>query len=401
MILFLKIALRNLFRQKRRSLLTVLTMAMGFSLLSLSIGLVEGSYGGIIKMFTESHTGHIQIHRGDYLERPSLYKRLESQELRKLSNLTFVKACAPRVYGAALSYAKGKTLPVSLMGIDPIQEAMTTRFFEKITEGTLQSGAVVVTANLAKVMDLSIGDSITLISQAADGSIANDKFPVTGILKGFEQEGEGPMLCYLSIGTLQEFLVLDDAVHEIAIMTDSYKKSVYYANKIRKNYDDTTLDVQPWEVVEKDFYEAMVADIKGMWISLGLVLFIVGIGVLNAVLMTVLERTREYGLLKVLGTGPFQLMMLILLEILIAGFLSCFLGAILSFFMHYPLSTIGFALPEPIAYGGILFTRYYSVNSFEVYVIPSSLIMITGFVVSLFPSIGIARKSAVEALGHV
>ncbi len=401
MMLFLKIALRTLMRQKRRTLLTVLAMAIGFVLLSLSIGMAEGSYGSIIKIFTESHTCHIQIHRDDYLERPSLYKTLHREVGGLLSKMPFVKAWTPRVYGSALSYANGKTLGVGLVGVDPVQELMTTRFSEKVASGALEKGGVIITANVATVMTLAIGDAIILISQAADGSIANEAFPITGILSGFEEEGEGAMLCYLPITTLQAFLVLGDSIHEIAIMTDSYKKAPRYAGMLKKSYDDATLDIQPWQVVERDFHEAMEADIKGMWISLCIVIFIVGIGVLNAVLMTLLERTREYGLLKVLGTGPLHIVILIFLEILMAGMLSCILGAILAFLMHYPLSTGGIALPEPIGYGGILFTHYYSVNSFAVYAIPTALILGTGVLVSLFPAIGIARKSAVEALGHV
>ena len=400
-MLLIKLAFRNLFRQRRRSILTLLTMVIGFFFLSISIGLSEGSYMRIIQMFTSQKTAHVQIHFEDYLNRPTIYKTLDEESLEKLKDIDFIKAYAPRIHVQALVFSKDKALGAQVIGIDLRKEFETTTLKKRLSKGEFTSHGAVITYSLAKSLKLKINDELVLISQGADGSISNDIFIITGII-GSEKDSKEPLFCYLELSTMQDFLALGNKFHEIAIMTDSYSKAPLYAKKIKALLKQIPkLDIQPWQVVEKSFYEAMQADIKGMWYSLSIVMLIVAIGVLNTVLMAVLERTREYGIMKALGTTPFLLFIQITTEIFLLSIFAVIIGSVISFVAHILLTVYGIPLTTPIEYGGMRFTLYQSIMSFDTYWIPALLIVITAVIVSIFPAISSARKKPIEAIRYV
>ncbi len=120
---------------------------------------------------------------------------------------------------------------------------------------------------------------------------------------------------YLPLATAQDYLVLGGKVHEIAVIVDKLGRARDMSRTIAAAIDDAGLSVDPWQVFAKSFYEAMQADKAGMWVMLVVIVIIVAMGVLNTVLMSVLERRREYGLLKALGTKPRRIVGLVLLEV--------------------------------------------------------------------------------------
>jgi len=136
-MLILKMAFRNIFRQRRRSILTGLNMMMGFFLAALFIGWEDGSYNYIIDVFTQNRLGHIQIHEKTYLDRPSLYKTIDetSSISKKLEATEGVESWAPRIYSAGLASVAEKSAGVQIIGIDPQREKETTQFDKKIVEG--------------------------------------------------------------------------------------------------------------------------------------------------------------------------------------------------------------------------------------------------------------------------
>jgi putative ABC transport system permease protein len=142
----------------------------------------------------------------------------------------------------------------------------------------------------------------------------------------------------------------------------------------------------------------MRADQQGMWISLLVIVLIVAVGVLNTVLMSVLERRREYGVLKAIGTRPARLFGLVLSEINLIAFASVIIGAGLSVLINYLLSIQGITLPEPFTYGGVEFTKMYSeVNARSLY-IPALTVMLSALLVAVFPSLKAARIEPARAM---
>jgi putative ABC transport system permease protein len=401
-MLIARMAFRNVFRQRRRSLLTGLTMTLGFVLFSVCLGLYDGTYGYFIDIFTKDHTGHIQIHRSGYLDRPSLYRTIPGEEEleRKLSSLREVVAMAPRLHSPVLALAGAKTTGAQMIGVDPDKETQTSRLAKKVTQGRFFSSApgneIIIGSGLSEVLQLHLGDEVSLITQAADGSIANDNFRVIGITDRASNTLER-MKCYLPIRTAQQFLVLEGRIHEIAILLRNQKDARRIATQMAEVLGDPSLDVAPWQIVEKQFYDAMQADYQGSYIVLVIITLIVAIGVLNTVLMAILERTREFGVLRALGTRPGTVFLLILYEVASLSVLSIVLAIPLSLGSNAYLSIHGIKTPA-LEWAGMVFDIAIAEVNIKTIWLPTVVTFCSAMFVSIFPALRAARVTPVAAM---
>ena len=401
--MILKIAFRNIFRQKRRTILTALAMIVGFALLSLTIGLSDGAYGNIIAMFTRNRIGHIQVHRAGYLDKPSLYKTIDTASAvgETIQRTVGVEAWTPRVYGAGLGSVGEKSTAVQIIGVDVARETAATRFDQKVVEGSTLSETplyeAVIGKGLAKIVSATVGSEIVIVSQGADGSIANDVYKIVGIAESGDDITDR-VACYLHIEDAQELLVLDGRVHEIVVIVSNIKRVDKITSTIETQLNDSRLDVAPWQVVAKSFYRAMRTDQQGDAISRLVIMLIVAIGVFNTVLMSVLERTREYGVLKAVGTKPVQIFWLVVCEVIIIALGSICVGALLGVLLNYLLSIYGITYPQEITYGGMKLKTLYAEVNVRCLVIPAFTVMLSATIVSLFPAIKAARIMPAQAM---
>ncbi|MCY3553669.1 MAG: ABC transporter permease [Candidatus Poribacteria bacterium] len=401
--MILKIAFRNTLRQKRRTILTALAMIVGFMLLSVSIGLTDGAYGNIIAMFTRNRIGHIQVHREGYLDKPSLYKTINNASTvgETILSVAGVEAWTPRVYGAGLGSVGEKSTAVQIIGIDVARETEATRFDKKVVEGStlgeIPAYQAVIGKDLAKVLSARIGSEIVIVSQGADGSIANDLYKIVGIAESGDDITDR-VACYLHIEDAQELLVLEGRVHEIVVIVSNINRVDKITSAIETQLNDSTLDVAPWQVVAKSFYHAMRTDQQGDAIARWVIMLIVAIGVLNTVLMSVLERTREYGVLKAVGTKPAQIFWLVVCEVVIIALGSICVGALLGVLANYLLSIYGITYPEEISFGGMKLKTLYAAVNVRCLVIPAMTVMLSATIVSLFPAIKAARIMPANAM---
>ena len=401
--MILKIASRNIFRQKRRTILTALAMIVGFALLSVTIGLSDGAYGNIISMFTRNRMGHIQVHREGYLNKPSLYETIDGYTTigEVIENSAGVEAWTPRVYAAGLGSVGEKSTVVQIIGVDVTRETQATRFDKKVVQGsTLAATAsheAVIGTGLAKILSAKIDSEIVIFSQGADGSLANDIYKIVGIAESGDDVTDR-VACYLHIEDAQELFVLEGRAHEIVVIISNINQVGKVTNAIEASLNDSTLEVAPWQVVAKSFYRAMKADQQGDAIARWVIMLIVAIGVLNTVLMSVLERTREYGVLKAIGTTPMQIFWLVTCEVVIIALGSICVGALLGVLANYLLSIYGITYPEEITYGGIKFSTMYAEVNARSLIIPAITVMLSATIVSLFPAIKAARILPAKAM---
>ncbi|MBD3288980.1 FtsX-like permease family protein [candidate division KSB1 bacterium] len=402
MIIF-KIAFRNIFRQKRRSILTALTMFGGFTLAAISIGWSDGTYSTIINLFTRNQLGHIQIHKQDYREQPSIYKTIDDykQVEEKLSGIEGVETWTPRLFSAGIVSVRENSNGARIIGIDPEQENIATRFNKKLIKGDpfskKPSHETILGKGLAKVLEAGIGDSAVVVSQAADGSIANDLYTIIGIIESGDQMTDR-MSFYLHIDDAQELFVLQGRIHEIAVIARELDQVDALTGKIADRLDNPQLEVASWKEFAKSFYHAMQADVQGMWIMLFVIILIVAVGVLNTVLMSVLERRKEYGVLRAIGTKPRQIITLVLWEVSILALISVVIGIGLSSIINSSLSDQGFPLPESFTYGGVEFAKMYSEVSARSLYIPTITVIITALLVSFFPALKAAHSEPAKEM---
>lgn len=404
-MMMLKIAFRNIFRQKRRSILTALSIFGGFVLSAFFIGWSDGSYNDIIDMFTRNRTGHIQVHQKDYLDRPSLHKTIDRlQEIGDIFRETRgIDSWAPRLYCPGLVSVGEKSTGAKIIGIDPDKENQTTRFNKKIVEGTVFSPGVsketVMGKGLAKLLKAKIGDDAVILSQAADGSIANDKYRIVGIMESGDEMDDRTAF-YLPIDAARELLAMQGRVHEIAVTVQDLNDIPHITKTLGEKITalDTALAVEPWQVFAKAFYVAMEVDKEGMWVMLLIVMLVVAVGVLNTVLMSVLERRREYGVLKAVGTKPGQIVKMVMSEVTILTVFCIFVGIGVGLLLNYYFTTHGYTLPEPLSYGGMKFQTMRSEINARSFYIPAITVLFAAVLVGIFPALKAARTDPAKSM---
>jgi putative ABC transport system permease protein len=402
-----KMAVRNIFRQKRRSLLTALTMLGGFILTAMAIGFSDGTFNGIVNAFTRSRLGHIQVHAPGYLDRPSLNKVIKRyREIGRTIDLTpGAEAWAPRVYSAGLASVGERTDAARIIGLDPALENEATHFDKKVVRGRSFSAGpareIILGTGLAQSLKASLGDDVILVSQGADGSLANDKFRLVGLAESGDMASDRTTI-YLRLDDARDLLVLDDEVHELVVVARDLRDVLPLNSELRRRLAAFQLDIKPWQEFAKSFYDAMQADRRGHSVLLLVLFIVVAIGVLNTALMSVLERRREYGVLKALGTRPRQVFALILLEIHLLALISIVLGFGLSLPINTYLSRHPFPLTglfsKPVTFGGMHFTAFTSEVNVRSFVIPAVTVLISALLVSVLPAIKAARTEPARSI---
>ncbi len=400
-------AFRNIFRQKRRSFLTALTMFGGFILAALAIGLADGTFNNIVNTFTRTRLGHVQIHAVDYLTQPGLNKTIADYPKigRVIEETPNAEAWAPRVLSAGLASVGERTDAVRIVGLDPKFEEKATSFSKDVVEGSFFADAapkqVILGKGLAQNLKVALGQPIVLVSQGADGSLANDRFTVAGIADTGDQAANRTT-AYLTLGEAQEFLVLGTRVHEVVVIARSLNKVSALDAELRAKLAGLNLDIEPWQVFAKSFYLAMQAKLKGNNIVLFILILIVAIGVLNTALMAVLERRREYGVLKALGTRPRQIFSLIVLETLILASLSIVAGIAISvplngYISQHPMNVSGL-FSTPVTYGGMQYTTATSEVNARSVLFPALTVLFAALAVSIFPALKAAHTDPAKAI---
>jgi putative ABC transport system permease protein len=372
-----------------------------FVLCSVAIGLVYGTYAKVIDTFTKGHSGHIEIHAKGFLERPSLFKNIKDWDHfeDKILSTKNISSASPRVMSSVLISVGEKTTSGRMIGIESEKELKTTTIFQDLDSGVALSNSlnndVVIGHALAQVLSVKLGDEIIMMTQAADGSMSNDKFKIIGILNEAKDPFEARNV-YLHLKVAQDYLVLGNRIHEYVITLKKYDLATSTTKLLRNEFPE--YEVSPWQEIESEFYKAMKADQTGIWIDLGIMIFIVVIGVLNTVLMTILERTREFGILKAIGTRPTNIFIMVVLETAVLATVSIFIGIFIALFLNYFLSMHGIPYPRPINIGGMALHYLYSEISFFNIWVPALVVSLSSVGISIIPAIRAAQIIPVKAI---
>jgi ABC-type lipoprotein release transport system permease subunit len=396
-MLNLRLAMRNLIRQGKRTLFTGLSMLVGFVLASFFIGWADGTYNQIIDGFTRNRLGHIQIHRDGYLNSPSLYNTIGDPAVveKEIETAAHVDSWTPRIYSAGLASVGDQSTGARIIGIDPERENHTTGIADKLVLGrffTSSSNQAVIGKTLAGVLEAGIGDELIIVSQAADGSIANDIYEVIALIDTGDP-GLNRSAVYLKLADAQTLFVLEKQVHEIAVTVDNLHHVRKVSDDLRRRLDGAILEVDPWQVFASEFYKAMQADKNGMYLSL-----VVAITILNTVLMSVLERQKEYGILRAIGTRPGRIVGMVVTETSLLAAASILLGSILGFLLNWYFSRHGIALANPIEWGSVQFEFMKGEINARSFYLPSLTVILTSILVCLPPALRAARTVPAETM---
>jgi ABC-type lipoprotein release transport system permease subunit len=412
-MLVLRLGWRNLWRNPRRSLITISAVGCGYAILIVLIGLTVGMAGQMLKNGTRLLMGDLQLHHSAYLPERSLYDTIGSDEdgeldevLQQLGHYPELVERSPRVYGFGLLSTGEHSAAARLMGVDPQVETGVTTFLAGLQTGALDDSverSLLLGDVLAQELETTIGSEVAIVTQAADGSLGNDLFLVSGILHtGLSYLDRSLAVLYLE--DLQELLALgSDEVHEIAVRIDDPMAADGFAAQLNasENWPANTL-AQSWGDLAPQLRD-YVSLAQGMY---GFIILIIGlftaVGVLNTMMMAVFERSREIGLVSALGMRPILIVSSILLESLFLGILGLIGGFGLGAWGMSYLTTQGLDLSRWMGELSMLGTRMDPILKASwgwdyVFWSATGLLLAT-FLAALFPAVKAARLNPVEAL---
>ena len=387
-----KLGARNLLRQKRRTILTTLMMTAGTVLLVFMAGLAEGSYSDMIELATGSYTGHFQVLGEGYHEKPSMFVSVKhpAHWEEKLEAHPRVTAATSRVEAPGLLSYESRTTGIMLMGVNPGKEHRVASYTNAMAEGEWlpddvapdDNLPIVIGTGLAKRLKTKLGDELSFISQAADGSIAAELYTVHGLIEtGVDQIDA--TVGFVRLSDAQELLVLGDRAHRVLALTDKATHSDRIASDFAPEEGQVILT---WAELIPELSRGIEVDRGGQHIFLIIVLIVIALGVTNTMMMSVLERTREFGVLLAIGTTPGTIVFTTVWEAvwmsLIGVGLGVLAGTILNFYVGIPMDWFG----GPMEVAGVVLSYMDPVNNLRGNLTYPTLIVTAGILASLVPA---------------
>ncbi len=433
MPLLLAMAWRNLWRHRIRSLLTALAMAIGVAVCMWILALYAGMFGTLREIVIDRQISHLQVHDADFVGRRGMYDTVPDKAVATIQEVGGVREVAPRLYGQALLGTESRTTGAQLVGIVPEQERLTSHLHETVRAGRFLGEAgreVVLGRALAEELEVQVGDEVVAVTQDAMGGIGNDLYAVVGLVEtgdtAIDRAG-----AFLHIEDLQTLLVLDGQIHEIRVLGEDDATDVIGPLETRieqalaaalpapeapdaAEATDTDagprvpaeaagLAVRPWWQVNP--MAATMFDAQG--VSQFFVLFIVfglaALGVVNTMLMSVFERTRELGVIRALGMRPAEVVLLIVLEAALLAVLATGMGLVLGLLLDAWIVGWGIdfeiAEGEGFSAGGFsLPPRLYGAITVGSIVQPVVGAFVFAVLAALYPAIRAARLRPVDAI---
>lgn len=407
-----KIAARNLFRYKRRTLLTLSLIVIGVLFVTGFVAVTGSFKSMMIGEITDSFVGHLQIHRKGYLaavDSLPLTMNMKPGAVRKaeaaLKEMPEIEAYSKRIKFGAMFSNFTETANIRLNGIDPEMEFKTVPLLlSRVMKGkkALRKGEIFVPELLAKGMKVKVGDLVVVIATNRDGSVNGKQLKVGAILES--ATGPGGRDGYVHIDDAMEILRMDQPeISEIAVRIKNFGRlqDVFETLKAKLSGElnkvgKPIFDVQTWEKLSPFFNIARMIDMMTLFVKIMLVAIVL-ISIMNVMIMAVYERVREIGTVAAIGTLPGKILSLFLFE----GFFMGAIGTIVGSFLSVAAITALNAAQITFDFGrqtGLILAPTLD---------PASLLTISGIVMgvsivaSLQPALKAARMDPIEALGHV
>jgi ABC-type lipoprotein release transport system permease subunit len=339
---WIRVGWRNLGRNRRRTVITAAGLAFGYFAVVLMNGLIAGMTAEMIDNGTGFLMGQLQVHAADYLPQRSIHETIGGRAgtdiealLQTVAADPAIEATAPRVYAGGLVSSGEATTASMLVGVDPRLEPLVSRIFRGIVRGRPPGPdrrEILIGEEMARQLAVAVGDEVVLVAPAADGSLGNDLFTVSGIFRSGMVELDA-LYAALPIGSLQALTALaPERVHEIAAATSDPWQARAAAGRLGEGVAALAggATVQPWTELRPEMLDyAQLA--KGWSVVVIAIVFAIAIfGVANTMLLATFERRREFAVLMAIGASPLSVLRTILWEALALGAISLVAGTLIS-----------------------------------------------------------------------
>ncbi len=344
-----RLAFRNLKRHFRRTLISTVGIALGVALSLFSIGLGDGGHNQMIENGVRIGQGHLTVQVKSYLEAPSPSKYIEDPApiISALRENEDIKLVLPRIRGEGILATAAGSEGIQFMGIDPRLSGEGELFRDSMRDGDFlvepDSTRIVIGAKLAKRLKLSVGKKTVLTTQDAEGEITSILLRVAGIFRSGSSAIDG-IICLVPIKTLQDTMGMGNGVTSLAVFLENPFQQDRVYEEVAALLPEGPVRVYHWQELQPDLRDYVVIDNIFGYLTYGVIIFLLSIGVLNTVLMSVMERRREIGILTALGMGSNAILRMVLLETALITTIGIAFGLVLGLAVNWYFSIHGINL---------------------------------------------------------
>jgi putative ABC transport system permease protein len=406
MTITLTLAWRNIWRNPRRTLLTTIAISVAATIIVFMTTMQTASYKSMIENTVRMSTGYMQIQAEDYLKEPAINKIVESQNelIEKLHKLDGIESIAERTATFTLVANGHASYGVQIVGVDPQHEPEVSALPSLVKQGRFfkraDAAEVIIGKVLAENMEVKVGGTLTILGSGYDGSVAAAMLTVVGIFDSGNPELDRNLI-EIPIELFKNIFSMPSAVHSIVINSHD----VYATDPLMDEIRSTVLKgrqevVVGWKEMIPGMREMVILDKIANWFLYFALTLIVTFGVLNTFLMSVVERTKEFGIIMALGLKPRNVSLLIFTETLMLTSLGLILGVIVGGLAAAYFSIHGLPLP-----GGNELTSQFNlpktvkpvVSFYTLFSGPSAMFLLI-MTAGLYPALHILRYTPLEAI---
>ncbi len=397
-------AWKNLWRNKRRTLITVASIFFGVLISTVMSSLQDGTYGNMIDMSVKLSSGYLQIQHPEYSNNKSINNIFEpsNEFISEISEIKEITTVAKRLESFALLSSGPNTRGGAVIGFEPNKDNETSNLKNWISEGDfLNSGdqGVLLTHNIAKHLKIGVNDTIILISQGYHGVTAAGAYPVKGILK-FSTPQMNSLGVFMDINLAQEFYSAEGMITSLMIMVDDYTDVAPAARKLKNSVADK-YNVLSWQEVNPEIVQFIESDKAGGIVMKAILYIVIGFGIFGTIIMMVAERKRELGVMVAVGMQKFKLAIILFYETILIGFVGVITGFIGSVPVILFLVGNPVQLPEELAEAYLQFgfePYMFFGTAPSVFVNQVITIFIITVIISLYPIFKVRNLKVTKAL---
>lgn len=413
--ILLMLAWRNIWRHRRRTLITLSSIAVGFALSVLMIGIGDGSHNSMIRNAIKLGEGHLTVQPRGYIEAPANHKYLADGKALQatLDTLDVAGRVEPRIALQVLASTASNSVGAQLEGLSPGGDQRVETLEPQLVDGEWFAAGdergIVIGDGMAGKLKAKVGSKVVLMA----GKQGGDSQAQLGRVRGIFDSKVDELDDYLILSDIQfarYFLAGEGADPELAPVTrfavflDDPDSMADWKAQLKPALESDGVVVLDWQEMMPQLVQFVMVDDAGNYIFLVLILIMVVFGILNTVLMSVLERTREFGLLRALGLSRRQLLLLVFCESLLLSLLAVAIGWLVGGGTHWWFSTHGIDMEALVGGGGTAMMGtfmdpvIYTELSWDRVVQLTLIIFAATLGSGIYPALKAARVTPVEAL---